>query len=372
MDMIGRIHEPSGAEHRLLTANIPFEDYVAAARKLIIEHRVDLNTEEASTIIEANSPFEWRPYTADRYKRGVLLVHGLFDCPFSLRDIGAHFLKQGYLVRAILLPGHGTVPGDLLNIDRQDWRDTVANAISSMSPIVDNLYIVGFSMGAALSLLEFQKAKNLRAMILVAPGIKSRHPKARWISIIRLSTWISKKAKWYQISNQKNYTKYNSHSYNPAYQTYKIMKGIAKLKVNIPLFFVASEDDETIDPHAVIRYFLDQSNPNNQMILYTKNPITEPHSRIEQRSSSYPDKNIIDFSHSCLPISPSNPYLGEHGKFLDFSHYHNEEEFDKINLRIGAISTNNLIHHTMQRLSYNPDFDYMVSRFSTFIENLPT
>ena len=368
--MIGRIHEPSGAEHRLLTANTPFDEYIAAARKLITEHRADLNSDQASKIIEANAPFEWRPYNSDRFERGILLVHGLYDCPFSVRDIGAHFLKQGYLVRAILLPGHGTVPGDLLNVHRQDWLDTVGNAIASTSAIVDNFYIGGFSLGAALSLLESRKANNLRAMMLIAPGLKPRHRKAHLLRLFRLFTWVSQKAKWYQISAQTNYTKYNSHSYNPSYQAYEVMKAAAKVRTNIPLFLVASEDDETIDTEFVIRYFEEQPNPHNQMILYSKNAIAHTNHHIEQRSSVYPERNIIDFSHNCIPVSPSNPYLGEHGKLLDFSHYGNNLQQKNKEVRIGAITPYNLMHYTMQRLSYNPDFDHMVQRFSDFIENL--
>ena len=305
--MIGRIHEPSGAEHRLLTPNISFDEYIRAARKLITEHRVDLDSDQASKIIEANAPFEWRPYSSDRYERGILLVHGLYDCPSSLRDIGAHFLKQGYLVRSILLPGHGTVPGDLLYIHRKDWLDTVVNAIASTSAIVDDFYIAAFSLGGALSLLESQKAKNLRAMMLIAPGLKPRYRKAHLVKIFRLFTWISKKAKWYQISKQTNYTKYNSHSYNPAYQAYELMQAAAKVRTDIPLFFVVSDDDETIDTDYTLRYFEQQTNPHNQMILYTKNPIADKNPRIEQRSSVYPECNIINFHTIAYPSLPAIP-----------------------------------------------------------------
>jgi esterase/lipase len=368
--MIGQIHEPTGAEHRLLKSNTPFDEYINDARKMITQHRVDLNTDQASKIIEANAPFEWRPYASERYERGILLIHGLYSCPFALRDIGAHFLKQGYLVRAVLLPGHGTVPGDLLAVHRQDWLDTVANAISATSEIVDDFYICAHSMGASLAILQQHLAKNLRAMMLIAPGLKPRNRKADLIKIIRLFTWISKKAKWYQISAQDNYTKYNSHSYNPSYQAYLLMKTAAKVKTDLPLFLVASEDDETINTEYTIDYFQQQPNPRNTMILYCKNPSVKNNSPIEQRSSVYSERNIIDFSHTCLSISPNNAYLGEHGKLLDFSHYHNDEDQKNKAIRIGAITPNNLLHHTMQRLSYNPDFDHMVQRFSGFIEDL--
>lgn len=368
--MIGHIHEPTGAEHNLLMPNTPFDEYIEDARKLITQHRADLDTAQASKIIEANAPFEWKPYPSERYERGILLIHGLYDSPFSLRDIGAYFLKQGYLVRAVLLPGHGTVPGDLLTIHRKDWLDTVANAITSTSEIVDDFYICGYSMGGALSLLLHHLAKNLRAMILIAPGLKPRNRKAHLLKVIRLFTWISKKAKWYQISNQINYTKYTSHSYNPSYQAFQLMKAASKIKTDIPLFFVASQDDETIDTDHVLDYFKQQPNQLNEMILYCKNRIENLPEHIEQRSSVYPERNIIDFSHTCLAISPNNPYLGEQGKLLDFSHYHNKKNQDDKVVRAGAITANNLIHYTMQRLSYNPDFDHMVERFTHFIEDV--
>lgn len=368
--MIGQIHNATGAEHRLLTANTTFDEYIMAARKLISEHRCDLNGQNASKIIEANAPFEWRPYPSDRYKRGILLIHGLFDSPFRLRDLAAHFLKEGYLVRTVLLPGHGTVPGDLLEIHRQDWLDTVGNAIQSTSAIVDDFYLGGFSLGAALCLLQHTLAENLRALILLAPGLKARNPKAPLTEIIRFFTWISKKAKWYQLSQQTDYTKYTSFAHNPAYQTYKTMKAAIKVQTKVPLFFVASADDETIDTTAVINYFLQQQNPKKEMILYCKNPTTDEHTAIEQRCSVYPERNIIDFSHPCIPISPNNAYLGEHGELLDFSHYHNQELHKNKQIHIGATTPHNLLHYTMQRLSYNPDFDHMVQRISRFIDNL--
>lgn len=368
--MIGRLHEPTGAQYRLLTAEKSFSDYIIDARELISQHRIDLDTPQASTIIEANAPFEWRPHPGEHFKKGILLIHGLYDSPFSLRDIGAHFLKQGYLVRAILLPGHGTVPGDLLKVHRQDWLNTVANAITSTSAVVDDLYIGGYSLGGALSLLSHTLVKNLRAMILIAPGLKPRNWKAHFLKILRLMTWISKKAKWYQISNQINYAKYTSHSYNASHQAFEIMKAAAKIRTNIPLFLVASADDETIDTAHLIQYFEEQMNGQNAMIVYAKASSNQHSPSIEYRCSAYPEKNIIDFSHTCLPISPNNAYLGEHGQWLDFSHYHNAKDQQEKAIRIGAITTTNLLHYTMQRLSYNPDFDHMARRFSHFIENL--
>jgi alpha-beta hydrolase superfamily lysophospholipase len=42
--------------------------------------------------------------------KALVLVHGLGDSPYSFRDIANHLAEQDYLVRAILLPSHGSLP----------------------------------------------------------------------------------------------------------------------------------------------------------------------------------------------------------------------------------------------------------------------
>ncbi|MDQ2993664.1 MAG: alpha/beta hydrolase [Pseudomonadota bacterium] len=367
--MLGRQHEPTGAALVTFEAGRPFSDYLTATRQMIKKYRIDLTPETANKITEANSPFEWRPYESDHFERGILLVHGLYDSPYMMRDIGAHFLKQGYLVRSILIPGHGTTPGDLLNVSMQNWLDAVAYGIDQTSPMVDKLYLCGYSLGAALCQLNHKRKDNIKGMIFIAPGVKSTHRYANILRIHHLFTWISKKAKWYQIAKQDNYVKYNSHPYNPGRLTVLCMQAASKMITHLPIFVVATEEDETIEPSSILRFYKAQTNALNQMIYYCKEPHDNKNASIEERSSVYPERNIIDFSHICLPISPSNPYLGEYGELLDFSHYPSPEDTGK-KLHIGAITPYNLLHFTMQRLSYNPDFDYMMHRINSFIENL--
>ena len=49
------------------------------------------------------------------------MVHGLTDAPYAVRDLAQFFQQQGFYVLAMQLPGHGTRPGDLLDIRWQDW-----------------------------------------------------------------------------------------------------------------------------------------------------------------------------------------------------------------------------------------------------------
>ncbi len=58
----------------------------------------------------------------------VLLVHGLSDSPYSLRAIAQTFYSQGYDVVVLRLPGHGTIPAGLLDVDWRDWYSAVTLA----------------------------------------------------------------------------------------------------------------------------------------------------------------------------------------------------------------------------------------------------
>ena len=92
---------------------------------MITEARSRDNCIDLEKIVDGNAPFELKPsggYHAGRekpYRRGVLLTHGLTDSPYFMRHLAAFFQENGFSVMAVLLPGHGTRPGDLLDTN---WR----------------------------------------------------------------------------------------------------------------------------------------------------------------------------------------------------------------------------------------------------------
>ena len=98
--------------------------YRAAAEATIAEVNASIERPLAPDVVEDRAPFELVPERgrcprgADgRHARAALLLHDLGGTPYEMRDIARAFAADCYLVRAVLLPGHGTVPGDLLEID---------------------------------------------------------------------------------------------------------------------------------------------------------------------------------------------------------------------------------------------------------------
>jgi len=84
----------------------------------------------------------------------VLLLHGLSDSPYSLRSIGALLASRGFAVVGLRVPGHGTVPGALAAVTREDWRAAVRLGAKAAATRGGQgpLLFVGYSNGAALAL----------------------------------------------------------------------------------------------------------------------------------------------------------------------------------------------------------------------------
>ena len=65
-----------------------------------------------------NRSFELVP---DQIEGGILLIHGLTDSPYSMKDLAELFYKENFYVLALRMPGHGTVPAGLTDVSWKDW-----------------------------------------------------------------------------------------------------------------------------------------------------------------------------------------------------------------------------------------------------------
>jgi hypothetical protein len=51
----------------------------------------------------------------------AVFLHGLTDCPYSLRHVARRYRDLGYVAVVVRLPGHGTVPGALADVEWEEW-----------------------------------------------------------------------------------------------------------------------------------------------------------------------------------------------------------------------------------------------------------
>jgi len=370
------LYQPTGLNHLFNGDGLTFDDYIQQSQHIIAQTHTDVNPYQGLDTIQANSPFCLRPPTdvavngKDKYRKGILLIHGLFDSPFWMRDIGAQLQAQGYLVYAILLPGHGSVPGDLLNIHHQQWLKAVNYGLARLQQAADNIYLGGFSLGSALALYSAQRNPAVKGLVLFSPALRAKHITAHLAGLHNLLGRVSSAANWLVKRPYYNPTKYSSFAYNAISQAVSLMAKVpAKPPASFttPLLMFCSADDEVLNTKAAVNFFHHQAQPKSKFIYYAKAPKTFTDPRITVRNNSFSSENIVDFSHICLPIMPSNPLLGREGDFRDFLHYKRNTPPSTDKIYQGAISKKNLQHFTMQRLNYNPDFDYVRQTMIDFL-----
>ncbi len=136
-----------------------------------LEQARDFQSPNHVAELDWNAPQEWRPERPA--SRGILLVHGLGDSPWSFSDLGPRLAKQGFLVRTLLLPGHGSKPADLLNTRLEEWRQLLSEQAAVLAKEVPHIYLGGFSTGANLVLHYAYEHPDVEGLLLFSPAFKS-------------------------------------------------------------------------------------------------------------------------------------------------------------------------------------------------------
>src|SRR5512142_687356 len=93
------------------------------------------------------------PFLLPGSRTGCLLIHGFTGTPKEMRWMGEHLAKQGFSVLGVRLAGHATRLEDMPRSRWTDWAASVEDGYHLLSGLADRIYLVGLSMGAALSLL---------------------------------------------------------------------------------------------------------------------------------------------------------------------------------------------------------------------------
>lgn len=83
---------------------------------------------------------------------GILLVHGLNGDRSDMAELESILQDAGYLTNNMLLPGHGTKVRDLMTSSWDDWSAAVHKELLTMKAHCDRVFLVGHSLGGALSL----------------------------------------------------------------------------------------------------------------------------------------------------------------------------------------------------------------------------
>ncbi len=117
---------------------------------------------------------------------GVLLLHGFTSNDASLAKLTAAAQSLGYVTEAPLLRGHGRTYRDLYGARWDHWRADAQAGLERLRAQVDQVVVVGFSMGGLLALeVAAQPQADLAGVVALAPALFIAHPLApiAWMAL---------------------------------------------------------------------------------------------------------------------------------------------------------------------------------------------
>ncbi|WP_029573342.1 alpha/beta hydrolase [Pseudomonas syringae] len=292
-----------------------FEDYRQQTLELIRNQR-NFQTADHQAELGWNAPRQWTP--SGTPKGGVLLVHGLGDSAWSFHDVAQTLAAQGYLVRTVLLPGHGTKPEDMLDVRLEQWQQVVREQAQLLGREVPKVYLGGFSTGANLVLDYAYGHDEIAGLLLFSPAFRSNSGYA-W-----LTPWIGWARPWLAAPNEglrpmQTPVRYMNMPTNGFAQFYRssalAQDRLHQRRYDKPVFIAIAEHDSVLDTDYVLDNFSQRfSNPASRLIWYGDLPARAANTpRVEARKDYLPEYRISRFSHMGLLFSADNPLYGLSG-----------------------------------------------------------
>jgi alpha-beta hydrolase superfamily lysophospholipase len=228
-----------------------FADYLALEERLFAqlerevydeltpEHKRQLNRYNRGSFCDPGRwPRNWNrsfEFPIDEPRAAVLLIHGMSDSPYSMRSLGERLHREGAWVVGMRVPGHGTAPSGLVDVEWQAMTAAVRLAMQHLGEKAAGkpLFIVGYSNGGALAVhygLEAVEDAQLpmpQHLILLSPqiGITKLAALAAWQERLGHLLGLEKLA-WNLILPEYDPFKYGSFALNAGKQAHLITRAI--------------------------------------------------------------------------------------------------------------------------------------------------
>lgn len=116
---------------------------------------------------------------------GCMLVHGLTGNPGSMLWLGEHLNQQGFTVYGPRLAGHGTDVYDLMPIRWQELFYDLLAGYQLLRRSCSKVFVVGLSMGGALTLL-FSSRVSVDGYVALAAPHEINNPLLPFIPVLQI------------------------------------------------------------------------------------------------------------------------------------------------------------------------------------------
>jgi len=217
----------------------------------------------------------------------VLLVHGFVAGGNSFNDLPEHLAEQGWHVRVMLLPGHGTSPRDLENKSADDLVEAVLAELDILRARHERVALIGHSMGGALCTVVAAHAQ-VDALVLAAPYFRVTYrwyylfPPETWATLARpVVRWLHKSNRFIQVNRDEVKDKIVSYRWTPLRGTRPLIEIGSRARspqvlktVTCPVLLLHSHLDNAASPKAAAEAFRSIGSSSKRVVwLETSNHI---------------------------------------------------------------------------------------------------
>lgn len=174
---------------------------------------------------------------------GILIIHGFAGTIKEVNPLYEYLTAQGYDCRLVTLKGHTGQAKDLSQTTYQDWLHSAEVFLIDYMTRVDNVVVVGFSMGGLIGTYLSSKYK-LSGLITI------NVPYQYW-NLKKIYQNIISDLKFRRLLHTKRYLKASqASSLRSMFEFLKLRHHVLPLfnQVTIPALILQTRDDDTTRP----------------------------------------------------------------------------------------------------------------------------
>jgi carboxylesterase len=259
--------------------------YSCSAERHLAKEIAAADRDPVTGIIRGTEAVTLQPQTADTRTSGtaVLMIHGFLSARTDFADMGDRLARDGFTVRMIRLPGHGTTAREFGALPDGALFAAVRREYADLRAHYARVDVVGFSMGGSLATL-LAASEPVDRLVLVAPyyGVTYKLyyllPAEAWNTVIG---WAIP-----YVAKPKNTSRINDHSQRDKYFQYQTVPtgGTRQLialgrearktevleKITCPVLILHSTGDDAASPRASRKAFERIGSTRKEIVWFEK------------------------------------------------------------------------------------------------------
>lgn len=181
-------------------------------------------------------------------KTTILLVHGTGSTPKDYIDLANFLAENNISSKAMLLPGHGTHPKYLNDVDYEEWVNAIDKELGNIDS--KNKFLLGYSLGGILS-LKIAENKDLSGIISINSPIFLQSRYIPFIPLLQIvQKYHVKSPESIILAAKEQRVAYDAVPLNTILEIVKTSKNLNLEMIEEPTLIIQTMNDTIVQPRS--------------------------------------------------------------------------------------------------------------------------